>query len=227
MKDSIQKLGIDTSNYLLISHYNSSSLLQLIKNLTDIFKTNVVEEENDNYLVKLVPLFSAREVENITNYKFFRDYFERLQLMKNSIKFIKEEPSTLAIKLFNTYGENKEFNNTDSTNIKLDIEISYNSSLSLPTILDDIRNVIIDYIKERNTVSLQTTNESRNLYLSDITSLVENNIDGIIQVRILNRDKNIYFLSDIDYKKLKPHVMRDFVPSIINIKKEDINIVVL
>ena len=221
------KLGIDTSNHFLISHYKSSGLIQLIKNLTDIFKTDVVELEDNKFLIKLLPLFSAKEVENVANYKFFRDYFERLQLMKESIKLIREEPSTLAIKLFNTYGENKEFDNTDRTNIKLDIEISYNSSLSLPTILDDIRNVIIDYIKERNTVSLQTTNESRNLYLSDITTLVENNIDGIIQVRILNRDKNIYFLSDIDYKKLKPHVMRNFVPSIINVKKEDINIVVL
>lgn len=218
-------LGSNNEKFLF-STYATSGTVQLVKNITDVMSTDVIYLEPNKYLIKLLPLFSAREVDDTKNVNFFRDYYERMTLIKETMKFIKEEPSTVSFKLFNTYGQNTEFSNTDTSNIKLSLEISYNYNLADQTIFDDIRTVIIAYFKERNTLGLNSTIESRNIYLSDIISEVENKINGIIQVRILNRSSNIYFESALNYKELTSQVIKTYVPSIINIKKEDITITV-
>lgn len=218
-------LGSNNEKFLF-STYATSGTVQLVKNITDVMSTDVIYLEPNKYLIKLLPLFSAREVDDTKNVNFFRDYYERMTLIKETMKFIKEEPSTVSFKLFNTYGQNTEFSNTDTSNIKLSLEISYNYNLADQSIFDDIRTVIIAYFKERNTLGLNSTIESRNIYLSDIISEVENKINGIIQVRILNRSSNIYFESALNYKELTSQVIKTYVPSIINIKKEDITITV-
>lgn len=216
----------NTTDKMLLSTYSSSGAIQLVKNITDVMSTTVSYVEPNVYMVKLLPLFSAREIDSPDNTNFFRDYYERLTLLKETIKFIKEEPSTVSFKLFNTYGQNTEFSNTAISNIKLTLEISYNYNLADQSIFDDIRTVIISYFKERNTLGLNSTIESRNIYLSDIISEIESKINGIIQVRILNRDSNIYFNGALNYKELTSQVIKTYVPSIINIKKEDITITV-
>lgn len=218
-------LGSNTNKFLF-STYTTSGSVQLIKNISDIMSTDVVYIEPNKYLVKLLPLFSAKEMDSSANTSFFRDYYEKLTLVKEAMKFIKEEPSTVSFKLFNTHGKNSEFINTTVSNIKLSLEISYNYNLADQSIFDDIRTVIVSYFKDRNTLGLNSSLESRNIYLSDIISEVENKINGIIQVRILNRDSNIYFDGALNYKELTSQVIKTYVPSIINIKKEDITITV-
>lgn len=216
--------GAAVTNKFLFSKFIIDDV-KMFEDLTETFSCTVETIANaTDYRINLFPLISADHYDDVNN----KPKIEEMLLSYNNLKVltqqIKEEPSILSIKYHNTYGSSADYTTATSSDILFDLEISYNALVASSTIIDDIKTIIVDYINEKGSV-LNITIEERNIYLSDITALIEDVI-GLRQVRILNYSDNLYFQGYTNYKDISKSLLEFYVPASINVRKENISITV-
>jgi hypothetical protein len=215
----------DGLKYLLAANVVES--ITLFKEITEVFSCDVVETMDlaNSIDIELVPVIGYYEYQYENNKEVLNNIYTSIYNLVDRIKDIKEEPSYIAIKFYNTYGLSDSYTNTNSSNLYLSLEVSFNTIEASPTILDDIKSIIIKKVSEASNSNKKTV-ESRNIYLSEIIKEIENNTPGLIQVRITSHDDNFYFKGYINYKEIVSDDIKYYVPSIASIKRKNIQILI-
>ena len=110
--------------------------------------------------------------------------------IKSKISEKTEFPSRLSLKYFNTYGYSDVYSSLDNVSLKIEFEVSYkNNKVIADSEILEIKNNLIKFI---DTINKKDVSEDKNIYLSDLVTIVKNN-SNIVQCRVLNYNDNIYF----------------------------------
>lgn len=207
---------------VLFSKFSVSNI-KLFRDLTEVFSSYATSYNVNGADLALIPVIGENDYLDPTKRALVEDFLVKIDVLNKNLLLNKEEPSKLGVKFFNTYGDTEEYLNYTSSNLSLSIELSYDAGRSEATLFDDVKTVIVDFIRSKS--GFATVND-KNIYISDIIQEVMNKVTGLIQVRIINITDNLYYQGNIDYKTMSPSQLLYYTPSLLNIRREDITIIV-
>jgi len=203
--------------------YTSDENMVLFHDYTEMFFSEIEEVNDTTYTIKNVQLFSYEDWINDD----LSDYFDTIQgqyiNFADGIKNVKEEPNTIALKFFNSYGPSDNYSGTDYADISFNFEVTYLVDTNIEQADEELKTLVLDYIKEKSTTHSSDLVD-RHIYLSDIISLIETSMTAVRQVRILNYLDNLYYVQKTVYEEMTQDEAMRFVPSIINLRRENITI---
>lgn len=178
-------------NKLLMSSYVIEDI-NLYQNVDEIIYCQSEYKEGDKSTIKIkaVPLFKESYLLDPKNKDVLLNQMNSEKLLKNKITDKTEFPSRLSLKYFNTYGYSDIYSSLDNVSLSFKFEISFKNNKNIPNSeLLEIKNNIIKLIDDINK---KDNNEDKNIYLSDLTNIINSN-SNIVQSRVLEYTDNIYF----------------------------------
>lgn len=204
-------------NKLLMTSYTITGI-PLYTNVDDIVYCQVEEDPNNsNYItIKNMPVYKEEYVSNSANKEAL---MEQMRVERNIISKLEnktEFPSRVSLKYFNTYGYSDVYSSLDNVSIDLEFEVSYKNNKTISdSEITEIKNNLVKFI---DSINKKDSTEDKNIYLSDLVSIVMNN-SNIIQCRVLNYTDNIYFKKSFsqDYS---------YIPTSLQLDPENIRFVV-
>ena len=215
---------VDSSSFILFQYLSNDSL-SLFTEFTNMFHSDIEKIDDLNYTIKKVALLGYSDVVDEDNKLFMDSLPSQYSKFWDSIALIKEEPSIISLKYFNTYGSTDSYSNIDYTDLKLELEVSFNTATSVSSIIEELKVKIAEFVNSKgNSYSMVLT--ERHIYLSELTTFVENSLPGIRQLRILNLTDNIYYDKPLTYKSMTTAELEDYIPSVLNLRTDNITITV-
>jgi len=196
-------------------------------NLKSVYRSDLEKQESfssERLMVNVLhlPLFSNDFINLSANKQFLLTFNENLKMFNDMYLSYNEIPSNLAIKYFNSFGFIDSYKNLDKTQMTLQIEVSFKNNIYIGDVaLNSIKDNIISYLTK---VNYRPMTDDKNIYISEIISIIMNNAD-IIQARILNYSDNIFFIGNTDLKRLTKEDLKYFTPSVINVVRDDITFI--
>lgn len=188
-------------NKLLMTTYKLFNV-NFYKNVDEIIysQSQISEEDNDIIIVKSVPLYEESFINNFDNKETLNSQMNIENSIKDKVSEKTEFPSRLSLKYFNTYGYSDVYSSLKNVSLKIEFEVSYkNNKVISDSEISEIKNNLIKLI---DNINKKDISEDKNIYLSDLVSIVKNN-SNIVQCRVLNYSDNIYFnknaINDINY----------------------------
>lgn len=185
----------DVRTKLLMSTYKIENM-SLYQNVDEIIycQTEYTSPSKENILIKSIPLYKEEYITDINNRTVLNKQMTIEKNIKKAINGKTEFPSRLSLKYFNTYGRSSAYTLLDNVALTLEFEISYkNNKIISSSELQEIKHNLIKFIDSINKKSLT---EDRNIYISDLVSIVKLN-QNIVQCRLLNFEDNIFFNKSI------------------------------
>lgn len=214
-----------TENTFVLFQYKSIEALSLFTEFTNMFYSDIEKIDDLNYTIKKVALIGYQDIIDTANKEFMDNLPSQYAKFWDTIHDIKEEPSIISLKYFNSYGSTDVYSNLDYTDMKLNIEVSFNTTTTVSSVIDEVKEKLVEFVNEKgNTLSMILT--ERHIYLSEMTTFVENAIPGLRQIRILNYTDNIYYEKELTYKSMSAAELEVFIPSVMNLRTENITITV-
>lgn len=183
-----------TRNKLLMTSYTIKDI-PLYTNVDNIVYCQVEEDINDpNYItIKNMPVYKEEYVSNTANKESLIEQMKVERSIISKLENKTEFPSRVSLKYFNTYGYSDVYSSLDNVSIKLEFEVSYKNNKSISdSEINEIKNNLVKFI---DSINKKDNTEDKNIYLSDLVSIVKNN-SNIVQCRVLNYNDNIYFKKD-------------------------------
>lgn len=206
--------------------YETKNYTQVFRSATNTCNILVKKEDPlvDNLFLGQIPMVSVKDFldDNLDYNQDKRDYIlnqiNKLENLSKSLFSRLEAPSIPAFKYINSYGFIEDYYNTDSVNLKFTIEISASSMQNESELRSNIKKIIVEAV-----------NESRNKYDGNIylSHLIDRalTVTGITQVRILNYSDNIYAKRAEMVKTLNRVQLKTYVPALLNVREEDITVI--
>ena len=233
VNDDSSELTVVEYNSLFATDAASSTLFSkqefidnnLFKDLSELFSSDVNYVGNTEVHVSSVPVIGEDDYNNANNADKLNQYAIIFNKLNDEVFMLREEPSVLAIKFFNTYGTTIDYGAHTTSEVSLQIELSYNVNESSPTIINDIKQIINDYVNQKTSLTV-TSSIEKNIYLSDLISQIRDNTAGIIQLRILNLSDNIYFTGYTDLKNVPSGILTYYTPPLLNVRTENVSFIV-
>lgn len=159
-----------------------------------------------NYKITSVPVIKANYVKDTTRFQSFLSLFNTIYNYLNNEIDLLTNNFDIDIKFFNTFGPSKNYvvgdNEValDKTNISLNFEVKPYYNTDTDVLITDIRNYILDYI--RNDFD---SNGNNALYISNLIRKLEVDFSSKIEY-IIYRGINSY---DLSVQKLEPLITDD------------------
>ena len=222
---NIPEFSVDS---FILFEYNQNSLFQVFSNITNLYSSDLIKTDDLNYTLEKVPLFSYQDSVNTDYNDYFETLPEKIDNTWSLIQDIKEEPTNLSLKYFNTYGATSSYSdNVNYTDLKIEIELSfYNIANTSTDIIDKIKQIVVDHITEKAN-NHSAIIAKRHIFLSEIITKLKTEVLELEQVRILNFTDNIYFTGELSYKQLTPEELLVYVPNVLNLRADNITLTIL
>jgi len=209
---------IDNLNYELLSENNFSDIakfstfipISLYNNTDNIMKIFFLDNEG-NLVLKNLPVVESSFYEETNNYEEFLINLEFYEKYLDKYCNQLEDSFRFNIKFFNTFGNSKYYN-IDKVNINMDIDLVLNPSANIDYIYSDLNKFIKEKIEELNNSDV--------LFLSNLTTLIENNFDEIKSVHIALVNNNAYSSIGLleQYKGINLEQSINYIPEYLNIE---------
>ena len=177
-----------------------------------------------NFKVCSVPMVKANYIKDTARFKEFLDIFTGINQYLNDEIDMLTNNFDIDIKFFNSYGKSKNYvvgenDKLDKVNIKLKLEIKPYYTTDTETLIADVKEFILDYVRGE----FDTTGNN-SIYISNLIRKLEVHFADKLEY-IIYRGINDY---DLSVQKLEPDVnddnigsfyssMEDYVPEYINI----------
>lgn len=178
-------------NKLLMTTYKFYNI-NFYRNVDEVVYCQALFNESDKDIIeiKAVPLYEESFINNYENKSILNSQMSVENSIKSKISEKTEFPSRLSLKYFNTYGYSDVYSSLDNVSLKIEFEVSYkNNKVIADSEILEIKNNLIKFI---DTINKKDVSEDKNIYLSDLVTIVKNN-SNIVQCRVLNYNDNIYF----------------------------------
>ena len=180
----------DVRTKLLMSVYSIENI-NLYQDVAEIVycQANYTDSKREEIVIKSVPLYKESYISDLNNRDVLLQQMSIEKSLKDKITERTEFPSKLSLKYFNTYGFSSLYSSLNNVSLRLEFEVSYrnNKAISLSEQIV-IKNNLIKYI---DTINKRSLSEDKNIYLSELVSIVRQN-SSIVQCRIMNFSDNIY-----------------------------------
>jgi len=171
------------SNYVLCNTFTTSTPIQLVKNISNIVYSTIVDDGENRYKINSLPLIRSNYTLNSDNMKTI---ITKLNYISNSLQGILnliENNFDIDMKFYNTFGPSKYYTIgrqkqvkngvstiLDTAELLDDIAISINLKIKLncnltDLIKNDIENYIVNFIE-----SINNNEEINYIYVSDLIS---------------------------------------------------------
>ena len=177
-----------------------------------------------NFKVCSLPMVKANYIKDTERFREFLDIFNGINKYLNDEIDLLTNNFDIDIKFFNTYGKSKNYvvaenARLDKVNIKLKFEVKPYYTTDTETLVEDIKEFILDYVRGEFD---STGNNS--IYISNLIRKLEVHFADKLEY-IIYRGINDY---DLSVQKLEPDVnddniatfyssMEDYVPEYINV----------
>lgn len=186
-------------NKLLMTTYRLSNI-NFYNNVDDTLYCRAKNIDVNTIRIEAIPVFEETFINNYDNKKILNSQMDIENSIKSKISEKTEFPSRLSLKYFNTYGYSDVYSSLKNVSLKIEFEVSYkNNKVISDSEISEIKNNLIKLI---DNINKKDISEDKNIYLSDLVSIVKNN-SNIVQCRVLNYSDNIYFnknaINDINY----------------------------
>lgn len=182
-------------NKLLMSSYRFSDI-GFYRNIDEVIycQSEIDPKNKDVVKIKAIPLYKEDFLMDYKNKDTLNKQINMEKSIKDKISERTELPSRLSLKYFNTYGYSDLYSSLKNVSLKLEFEVSYkNNKIISNTELNEIKSNLIKFI---DSINKKDISEDKNIYISDLLSIVKNN-PNIIQCRLLNFDDNIFYRKDL------------------------------
>lgn len=176
---------------LLLSTYSLNNI-NLYHNIDQILYCQAVKDKKEKNIItiKNVPLYEDKYLNAYENRPHLSKQMEIEFLLKSKLNNKLEFPSRLSLKYFNTYGYSDLYSSLKNVSLVLEFEISFkNNKYISQSEENEIKNNLIKFI---NNINKKELTEDKNIYVSDLISVVTSN-PNIIQCRLLNFNDNIFY----------------------------------
>lgn len=216
---------IVTTKSTMLSEYVIKETTEIYKNISSAANLLVKKPDQlvDNLFIGQIPLVAVKEfydselIFNLEKRNFIYDQLDSLDKMSNGLFNKLEEPTVPSFKFFRTYGYTSDFANINDVNLEFNLEITASLMQNESEIRNKVKSVVVKAANDSRN------NNSGDIFLSDIINAVLE-VSGVRQVRILNFYDNIYRLDSNPIESLTRDELKMYVPSLLNIREDDINI---
>lgn len=222
--------GIVGANKALLNSYQTIDLFEFYTDFTRVLKVLTYTEDEVNYKLLHIPLLglydyidktSSTSLTMETGESILREIYNMYTTIKDNIIAVEVEPNVSTFKLANTYGYTDQFTEITEPDFNISFELTFKFIDKSVTLLkEEIKLNIINTVN--NVINDDTVT---NLYLSTITTNIENSFPQVLQVRVSSLSSNIYEEeTKKDISKMSKEELRNYIPAIMNLKIDNIYI---